>query len=37
LKKALGKSEKDASELYSALKENTSIMFTEVPVMLLLN
>ena len=30
LKKALEKSEKDASELFSALAENTSIMFTEV-------
>jgi large subunit ribosomal protein L10 len=30
LKKALEKSEKDASELYSVLAENTSIMFSEV-------
>jgi large subunit ribosomal protein L10 len=30
LKKALEKSEKDASELYNVLAENTSIMFTEV-------
>jgi len=30
LKKALEKSEKDASELYGVLAENTSIMFTEV-------
>lgn len=30
LKKAFEKSEKDASELFSSLTENTSIMFTEV-------
>lgn len=30
LKKALEKSDKDASELYGVLAENTSIMFTEV-------
>ncbi len=30
LKKALEKSEKDASELFPVLAENTSIMFTEV-------